>query len=254
MTRTRIADLVGRRITVPDDATLVALYQAAWDAGLDDANTQLPAEKVAHAGGDPSELRNLLRQAKQVLTGIVGTLRKRVTNLVVDTLRTDLPAPEQSPSEPSWPTSDRDAPIPWPRQDADVDWPRVDRDLQAEVEQVIERHSALAIETEATRAMTEAAYASYREFGVQWVEFLTADDDRVCVLCGTNEAQGAIPITANFHNGTPPVHPRCRCAVAPVLQAPAAWPTHDLDTSTQTAWPTTDQDIAWPTATTAGSS
>jgi hypothetical protein len=71
--------------------------------------------------------------------------------------------------------------------------------------------------TETARAMTAASLATYGAHGIADKEFLTAPDDNVCELCETNAAQGAVPIGTSFAEGDPPVHPRCRCAVLPVI-------------------------------------
>jgi hypothetical protein len=64
-------------------------------------------------------------------------------------------------------------------------------------------------QTEVTRAMTTAARDTYQRFGSKQIEFLSANDGKVCPACDANEDQGAIPIGDTFKNGMPPVHPRC---------------------------------------------
>lgn len=69
--------------------------------------------------------------------------------------------------------------------------------------------------TETNRAQSAAALDQYRAAGRTDVEWMTARDQRVCVICKTNEDQGPIPIGQNFASGDPhpPGHPRCRCAL-----------------------------------------
>ena len=45
-----------------------------------------------------------------------------------------------------------------------------------------------------------------------------------CDDCRQNEAQGPIPLDAQFQSGddNPPMHPRCRCSVEPVVSNPAS--------------------------------
>jgi SPP1 gp7 family putative phage head morphogenesis protein len=69
--------------------------------------------------------------------------------------------------------------------------------------------------TETTRVLTAGQYDSYRTMGVQWVSFLSAEDARVEELCNENESEGAIAIWDDFTNGSPPVHPNCRCTIVP---------------------------------------
>lgn len=77
--------------------------------------------------------------------------------------------------------------------------------------------AGLVSTTETARAMTAATLQTYVAHQVPGKEFLTADDDRVCVLCDANEAEGPVPLTDRFVNGDPPVHPACRCALLPAL-------------------------------------
>jgi SPP1 gp7 family putative phage head morphogenesis protein len=69
--------------------------------------------------------------------------------------------------------------------------------------------------TETTRVLTAGQYDSYRTMGVEWVSFLSAEDARVEELCNENESEGAIAIWDDFTNGSPPVHPNCRCTIVP---------------------------------------
>lgn len=76
--------------------------------------------------------------------------------------------------------------------------------------------------TELARAMTAASMASYRDAGIPGVAWLAADDDLECVACMENEQVSEIAIGADWPQGPPPVHPRCRCALAPAwITAPS---------------------------------
>lgn len=81
----------------------------------------------------------------------------------------------------------------------------------------------LIAQTEIARAISAATEARYRAAGVEFVEWATADDERVCPICGGNERAGAIPIGTSFPGGTPtpPAHPRCRCALLAVITIPS---------------------------------
>ena len=80
----------------------------------------------------------------------------------------------------------------------------------------------LIAQTEIARAISAATEARYREAGVEFVEWATAEDERVCPICGGNELAGVIPIGTPFPGGTPtpPAHPRCRCALLAVITIP----------------------------------
>ena len=78
--------------------------------------------------------------------------------------------------------------------------------------------AARIAQSEVTRAMAAGAAEVYRLAGVQWVEWVTAEDARVCALCDANEAAGPVFLGQSFPSGAmaPPQHPRCRCALMPV--------------------------------------
>jgi SPP1 gp7 family putative phage head morphogenesis protein len=71
--------------------------------------------------------------------------------------------------------------------------------------------------TETTRAVTRASLDTYARNGVEAVEWLTAEDQRVCQLCAGNEDDGPVLLGQSFGSGDPgpPAHPSCRCALAP---------------------------------------
>lgn len=73
--------------------------------------------------------------------------------------------------------------------------------------------------TETSRAMNAATLAGYAESGIAASEWLTAFDQRVCLRCGRNEDAGPVPLGEPFPTGDehPPAHPRCRCALIPVI-------------------------------------
>ncbi|MFE2712222.1 phage portal protein [Streptomyces mirabilis] len=71
--------------------------------------------------------------------------------------------------------------------------------------------------TEISRAVSAATLNIYRANGITQVSWLTAPDQRTCVICINNESAGAIPVGANFPSGAsaPPQHPSCRCCLLP---------------------------------------
>jgi len=91
--------------------------------------------------------------------------------------------------------------------------------------------SDLVATTELNRAMTAAALDTYQQQGVPAKRFVispvdtilhpdgsAARVDRVCRRCHANADAGPVPLSAEFPEGDPPVHPACRCAVVP------SWP------------------------------
>ena len=77
--------------------------------------------------------------------------------------------------------------------------------------------------TEYARAMTTAALDTYAEAGVEQKRWEAESD--ACPECEENAAEGDIPLDEEFANGDVPVHPNCRCAIAPVVTAANSEPT-----------------------------
>lgn len=73
--------------------------------------------------------------------------------------------------------------------------------------------------TETTRAAAEGQLISYRESGVvEYVQWHTAADERVCPICGPNEGFDA-PVDSPTVNGEQiPAHVNCRCWWVPVIR------------------------------------
>ena len=70
------------------------------------------------------------------------------------------------------------------------------------------------VRTEIAHIQTQAAQKRYEDYGVQEVEVLVDEDERTCPICSKLEGKrfpihGAMPI---------PAHPRCRCAILPVVE------------------------------------
>lgn len=79
--------------------------------------------------------------------------------------------------------------------------------------------------TETNRAMSAASVDSYKRGGCWGKGWMTALDQRVCLLCEVNERNPdgtprVVPIDAQFPSGDPwpPGHPHCRCASIPVFE------------------------------------
>ncbi len=80
----------------------------------------------------------------------------------------------------------------------------------------VDRATMIA-QTETARAMTTAAMETYRANQVAGKAVITAEDERVCEFCASNESAGPIPLADSFPSGEPPTHPLCRCAIVPFL-------------------------------------
>jgi HK97 family phage portal protein len=79
------------------------------------------------------------------------------------------------------------------------------------------RRAKLIAQTETTRTYAEAALIAQRESGVcDGSLWATANDERLCPVCGALDGQFA-PIGGAFPGGltSPPAHPGCRCFLRP---------------------------------------
>ena len=77
----------------------------------------------------------------------------------------------------------------------------------------------LIASTETTRAYAEGNTETWKQSGVvEKKRWNTANDERVCPLCGPLHGQEAL-LNEPFFDGTmnPPRHPRCRCWTSPAL-------------------------------------
>lgn len=99
--------------------------------------------------------------------------------------------------------------------------------LARELEDVLDNpgRAELVAQAEIARAQSAAAMRAYAEAGTTEVDWSTAHDTKVCPKCDEAAAAGAIPLGTLFPGVNvpmPPGHPRCRCAVLPVLASRAA--------------------------------
>lgn len=85
-------------------------------------------------------------------------------------------------------------------------------------EKIIRTRSEMIVRTEIIRAHAEASLNSFAERNIAktaaLVEFATANDARVCILCKNLEGD---KFTIENARGVIPVHPRCRCVWIPVV-------------------------------------
>ena len=97
--------------------------------------------------------------------------------------------------------------------------PGIARDLRGAFENMSRYRAQLISRTETANALGEAFTSRGRGLGVTGKEWVTVGDERVSPECLDNEAQGVIPFNDAFPSGamTPPQHPGCRCATAPVM-------------------------------------
>lgn len=91
-------------------------------------------------------------------------------------------------------------------------------DLTQAIEDMLSNPSRarMIVMTELARAANNAAAWQYRFHGVKLVQFVTAEDNRVCPECDAEEAAGPQPLS---DVPQPPLHPLCRCALVPAGEA-----------------------------------
>lgn len=70
------------------------------------------------------------------------------------------------------------------------------------------------VKTETAHIQTQAARKRYEDYGIQEVEVWADEDERRCEVCGKLH-QKRYPVGANMPI---PAHPRCRCAIIPVVE------------------------------------
>lgn len=186
----KVRSLVKKAIADPDPSALEKLYRAAWKAGTTAAEALTGTTKADAAAATPSVLDELLKLAGAIWQDIAGWTSDRIATTVTEALTSG--------------------------EHADV------RSIAKQINAIVDDpiRAEMIAQTECTRAMTGAALATYKEFGTERLEFLTADDEDVDGgdpdgPCAENEDHGPIPIDGEFPHGMPPVHPRCRCTVIP---------------------------------------
>lgn len=68
--------------------------------------------------------------------------------------------------------------------------------------------------TEKTRLLNKARVNVFKENGVEWVDFVTMHDHRVCTVCLELEANNPHRLDLlESSDNVPPIHPRCRCYI-----------------------------------------
>lgn len=91
-------------------------------------------------------------------------------------------------------------------------------DLAKRVRQVFDDadrfRAAMIARTETTATANMAQLSVYRRAGIQYKTWVTADDERVCPICGALDGR-TVGLDEEFSPGiyAPPAHPNCRCTI-----------------------------------------
>ena len=79
---------------------------------------------------------------------------------------------------------------------------------------VSKNRATVIARTETINSATDAALLRFEQYGVTEFRYIAASDTRVCARCAANN--GKVFKTTDLEH-RPPIHPQCRCAVAPVI-------------------------------------
>ena len=74
------------------------------------------------------------------------------------------------------------------------------------------------VRTEMAHVETQAALDKYKASGTQKVRIIVDPDERTCDICAEKDDELVDISIANPGSNCPPFHPRCRCAIAPVVE------------------------------------
>ena len=68
--------------------------------------------------------------------------------------------------------------------------------------------------SERTRLINQAIINTFKEENVEWVDFITMNDGRVCAVCMSLQDENPHRlIDLENSDNIPPIHPRCRCRI-----------------------------------------
>lgn len=94
--------------------------------------------------------------------------------------------------------------------------PGLSRDLRKQFINMSRIRAKMIARTETANALETAFMDRSKDMGVTGKEIITGDP---CEICQANAAEGIVPIDHVFLSGdkSPPFHPNCVCALAPVM-------------------------------------
>jgi len=94
---------------------------------------------------------------------------------------------------------------------------QIRRDIQNKAAEMSTFEAERIARTEVLRAANEGRLRAYRAEGIERVEYIVADDERLCEICRPFDGK---VVTLQEAQGTLPRHPQCRCGYLPL---PPEW-------------------------------
>ena len=88
---------------------------------------------------------------------------------------------------------------------------KIQRDLRTTIK-ISKQRATMIARTEIIRAYAQGAVNQYKKVGVKKFKWICAYDDRTCERCASRDGK-----IYSFGEPQPPLHPNCRCAVAPIV-------------------------------------
>ena len=92
--------------------------------------------------------------------------------------------------------------------------PKLTKRITDRVDKIGKTRATIMARTETINAFTQGAELRYSQAGIEKVEWLTADEERACPICGPLD--GTVFSIKSSHP-RPPIHPQCRCSIIPVI-------------------------------------
>jgi SPP1 gp7 family putative phage head morphogenesis protein len=175
--------------------------RAAYERGLEQADTKLAAQGVDTAGASVEAAFNRPVHQEQLQALFTRNLTEwdGVTSAVGQQASRELTDGLQQGHNPT----------------------TIARNITDRVDKIGKKRSTDIARTEIIRSHADATLARYEEYGVDEVageaEFVATDDDRTCPICESLD-ETVMPIEEA--KGLVPVHARCRCTFAPVVDRP----------------------------------
>lgn len=93
--------------------------------------------------------------------------------------------------------------------------PKLRNRLAGRIDHIGKTRATVMARTETIEAFSRGTELRYAQAGIKEMEWLTAQDERVCEFCGPLDGD-VFSIKSNHPR--PPLHPQCRCALLPVVE------------------------------------